>query len=157
MYGTYITNRQGGTGTDFLSHKTIEDNGGVRVIICVVPDTWGELCQFKRRTARMSNKGVVFFVYKDKAFTGQSQMYMPQMETVLKDRETKHLMQLQRLLNQHLNPANNKKKNVDEKDQIDEVKQVPVVQIQADKVEEDKQEKVAKKKGGVKKQKNVHF
>lgn len=56
-YDAYIINRQTGTGTDFPTHPVIEDNGGVRVIICLEPTSYGELCQFRRRTGRMSNKG----------------------------------------------------------------------------------------------------
>jgi hypothetical protein len=42
-YGTYIINRASGTGTDFLSHPAIEERGGVRVIICLKPHSFGEL------------------------------------------------------------------------------------------------------------------
>ena len=43
-YPTYIINRIAGTGTDFLSHPSIEEKGGVRVIICLEPSNYGELC-----------------------------------------------------------------------------------------------------------------
>lgn len=39
-YGCYITDQQGGTGTDFLSHPDIEDKGGVRVVVCVKPESY---------------------------------------------------------------------------------------------------------------------
>ncbi len=44
MYGVFITNSEGGTGTDFLSSPRIEENGGVRVVICTKPKSYGELC-----------------------------------------------------------------------------------------------------------------
>ena len=121
-YGAYITNRQGGTGTDFPSHKTIEEKDGVRVIICVIPETWGENCQFKGRTGRMSNKGVVFYVIQDRQFVGQPQFYLGQQQTILKDKESKQLAYLTRQMNQYLDKLNQKKVKEVEKAPVEEAK-----------------------------------
>lgn len=62
VWNCYLINEQQGTGTDFLSHPDIERNGGVKVIVAVEPKSYAELCQFQRRTARLNNKGKVFYI-----------------------------------------------------------------------------------------------
>jgi hypothetical protein len=97
-YTTYITNRQGGTGTDFPTHPAIEERGGVRVIICMQPSTWGELCQFRRRTGRMTNKGIVHYVFQDDKYISVPGLYLQHLQTLLDGYEFKRLQALSRKL-----------------------------------------------------------
>lgn len=86
VWNCYLIDEHQGTGTDFPSHPDIEMNGGVRVIIAVQPASYTELCQFQRRTARLNNKGKVFYVVdrSQTKFRGATRDYLTSITELLK-------------------------------------------------------------------------
>ena len=61
-------------------------NGGVRVVIAIQPSSYAELCQFQRRTARLNNKGIIFYaISRSQAkFAGAVKDYLSSISKTLK-------------------------------------------------------------------------
>jgi hypothetical protein len=93
----FITNSEGGTGIDYPSTPAISKNGGVRVIICIEPASYGELEQFKKRTGRMESQGTVFFVLNTPPNT-TGEAYVATLRDTLKIREIHFIKKLQKLM-----------------------------------------------------------
>jgi hypothetical protein len=54
--------KEKGVGIDYPSTPAINNAGGNVLIICIKPTSYSQLCQFKRRTARMGAPGTVLYI-----------------------------------------------------------------------------------------------
>jgi hypothetical protein len=85
-WGCFLISEQQGTGTDFPTHPDIELHGGVKVIVTRPPSTYTELLQYQRRTARLNNKGAVFYIMckQDMDYTMSNDVYLYYLTNYLK-------------------------------------------------------------------------
>ncbi len=56
-YPVFIVNPSQGRGIDFATNTEIENNGGVHVLISLLPQYFLQFRQFLGRTGRIGNKG----------------------------------------------------------------------------------------------------
>jgi hypothetical protein len=75
-YGVYIIDERMGTGTDFKSSSIIEVNGGVSLIVGIVPTCTSTFEQINSRTGRIFNKGTIFYVFNDHKSVGLDETYL---------------------------------------------------------------------------------
>lgn len=86
VHKVYFTLMEGGVGIDYPTTDAINKTGGNVVIICIKPTSYSQLCQFRRRTARMGAPGTVIYILVGNG-CGLDPNYLRILENTLKERE----------------------------------------------------------------------
>lgn len=101
LFSIFIINKKQGRGLDFISNLEIESNGGVFLIVGVLPSSYLELQQFIGRTGRIGNKGQYRIVIQDKsAINTESQLYI---KTKMLELQNEDILVLNKIKNQTFN------------------------------------------------------
>lgn len=101
LFSIFIINKKQGRGLDFISNLEIESNGGIFLIVGVLPSSYLELQQFIGRTGRIGNKGQYRIVIQDKsAINTESQLYI---KTKMLELQNEDILVLNKIKNQTFN------------------------------------------------------
>ena len=93
FHKVYFTLKEGGVGIDYPSTDAINKSGGNIVIVCIKPTSYSQLCQFRRRTARMGAPGTVIYILVGNS-NGEDPNYLRVLENTLKERELQDVLSL---------------------------------------------------------------